>query len=138
MFRTCETYEFELSDDGETGPIRIPCRIEITSRRDGPDVDPCNLDIDATTDGRLSMVTRSVIMSRIADTINGRPIDGPILGSAPTGHAPERIAVWAYWLAKDQSQIERGTTGWNLTIESARVVVDDRWSVEYAETPGDR
>lgn len=138
MFRTCETYPFDLSDDGETGPTRIPCRIEITSRRNGPDIDPCNPIVDTTTDGRLSMTTRSVITDRIADTINGQSIDGPLFGPGPTNHVPERIAVWVYWLARDQSRIERKHTEWQLTVESARVVIGDRWSVEYAPTSGDR
>lgn len=138
MFRTCETYDFDLVDGRETGQTRISCRIEITSRRDGPDVDPCSPVVDHTTDGRLSMLTRYVITERIADTINGKSIDGPVLGPGPTNHAPERIAVWAYWLARDQSRIEEKHTGWELTVESARVVVGDRWTVEYAPTPGDR
>lgn len=138
MFRTCETYDFYLVDSGETGCARIPCRVEITSRRDGPDVDPCYPVVDATTDGRFSMVTRSVIMDRIADTINGKSIDGPLLDHGPTNHAPEFIAVWAYWFAHDQSRIEREYTDWQLTIESVRVVVGGRWWCEYAPTFGDR
>lgn len=153
MFRTCESYDFELcdnfdlyemSENGETrmpcrsDTNRIPCRIEITSRRDVPDVDPCNPNIDDTTDGRLSMATRSMIIDRIAEHLHGKPIDGPILGSGVTGHAPERIAVWAYWFARDQSRLERERGGWRLTVESARVVVGDRWSVEYAPASGDR
>lgn len=74
-----------------------------------------------------------MIIDRIADIIDGKPIDGPLLGPGPTNHVPERIAVWAYWLAHDQSQVERHT-GQQLIVESARVVVDDRWSVEYAPT----
>jgi hypothetical protein len=139
MFRTCETYRFDLVSEGDTGPIRIPCRVEITSRRDLPDVDHHDIfTIDDTTDARLSMVTRSVITSRIAEDLDGMPIDGPILDLGPTNHAPERIAVWAYWLAHDQSGYERKVTDWNLVVESTRVIVSDRWSVEYAPTAGDR
>jgi hypothetical protein len=125
-------------DDGATGHTRIPCRIEITTSRDGPDVGPCNPTIDVTTDARLSMVTRGVITSWIAEDVNGRSIDGPILGTGKTGHVPEHLAVRAYWLARDQSWYEREVTGWALTVESARVVVSDRWSVEYAPSVGDR
>lgn len=138
MFRTTETYGFDLTYDGDNGPGRLPCRIEITSRRDSPDVDHHNPIIDETTDARLSMTTRSVIMSRIAKELDGQPLDGPILDLESTNHVPERIAVWAYWLARDQSRYERDLTGWNLTVESARVVSDGRWSVEYAPTAGDR
>jgi len=138
MFRTCETYDFHLVDDGVAGPVRIPCRVEIASRRDMPDADPHNLVVGATTDARLSMLARALIAERIADTIDGQPFYGPILGAGPDDHAPERIAVWAYWLARDQSRHEREQGGWRLTVESARVVVGDRWSVEYAPTFGDR
>jgi len=135
MFRTCETYRFELVSEGDTGPVRIPCRVEITSRRDLPDVDHHDIfTIDDTTDARLSMVTRSVITTRIAEELDGQAIDGPILDLESTSHAPERIAVWAYWLAHDQSESERKASGWNLVVESARVAVSDRWTVEYAPT----
>lgn len=137
MLRTCETYLFDLVGDEDTEPARIPCRIEITSRRDHPDVDPHNATVDVTTDARLSMVTRSVITERIAQ-LNGMPIDGPILNLCSTNHAPENIAVWAYHLANDQAESEREASGWNLVVESARVVVADRWTVEYAPTVGDR
>jgi hypothetical protein len=139
MFRTCETYRFDLVSEGDTGPVRIPCQVEITSRRDLPDVDHHDmLTIDDTTDARLSMVTRSVITSRIAEDLDGMPIDGPILDLGPTSHAPERIAVWAYWLAHDQSEYERKVTDWNLVVESTRVIVSDHWSIEYAPSAGDR
>jgi len=132
VFRTCETYRFDLVGEGDTGPVRVPCRIEITSRRDHPDVVPCDLTIDDTTDARLSDVTRSVIVDRIAKELDGMPIDGPILGVGSTDHAPERIAVWAYWLVRDQSRVERENAGGRVTIESARVVYADRGWVEYA------
>jgi hypothetical protein len=135
MFRICEIYGFDLVGDGPD--TTIPCQIEITSRRDGPDIDPCNPIVDPTNDARLSMVTRGVITARIAEELNGHSIDGPILDLHTTDHAPERIAVWAYWLARDQSRYEREITGWQLTIESARVVSDGRWMVEYAPTSGD-
>jgi hypothetical protein len=66
------------------------------------------------------------------------PLDGPILNLCSTNHAPENIAVWAYWLAHDQLEIERKVDGGGLVVESARVVVADRWTVEYAPTVGDR
>lgn len=135
MFRTYEVFPFDLRT---TAGIRIPCRVEITSRRDVPDVDPCNLVIDGSVDSRLSLITRSVIIDRIAEEIHGKSIDGPILGSGTTCHAPERIAVWAYWAARDQSRAEREQDGWRITIESSRVVVNDGWSVEYAPASGDR
>lgn len=138
MLRTRETYRFDLVSEESDAKTRIPCRIEIVSRRDYPDVDPCDLTIDATNDARLSMVTRSVITDRIAEELDGKPIDGPILGVGLTSHAPERIAVWAYWLAHDQSRAEPENAGSRLVVEWVRVVVADRWSVEYAPTPVDR
>lgn len=136
MFRITETYGFELTYDGDDGPGRLPCRIEITSRRDIPDVDPCHSPIDSTNDARLSMITRSVITEEIARHLDGQPLDGPILDLESTDHAPERIAVWAYHLANDQSRHEREVTGGNLMVESARVVSCGRWMVEYAPTDG--
>jgi len=85
------------------------------------------------------MVTRSVITRRIAEELDGQFIYGPILDlEGPTKHAPERIVAWAYWLAHDRSEYERKSSGWNLVIESARVVMPDSCSVEYAPTAGDR
>jgi hypothetical protein len=136
MFRTRETYQFDLVDDNQ---VSITCQIEITSRRDYPDVDPHNASaIGVTTDARLSMITRCVIIEQIAKTLNGMPIDGPILDLRHTNHAPERIAVWAYWLAHDQSELERETTVGNLVVESARISIANQWIVEYAPTAGDR
>jgi hypothetical protein len=138
MFRTRETYTFDLVDDTATGQNRIPCRIEITTSRSTSDVDPCNPIIDAISDARLSITTRSVITSWVAENVNGRPIDGPVFGAGETNHVPEHIAVRAYWLASDQSKYERKVTRWALTVESARVVIADQWMVEYAPSVGGR
>jgi hypothetical protein len=138
MFRTRETYEFDLVDGSAAGNPRIPCRIEITTSRNTPDVDPCNPALGPANDARLSMVTRGVITSWIAEEVNGRSIDGPLSVAGDVGYVPEHLAVRVYWLAQDQSQYEREVTGWALVIESVRVVIADRWSVEYAPSAGDR